>query len=319
VVAAVSAEVERTGVAPEGLPRLVQRFGTQDLPAPLQPPAPQSDGLEDDLCALFRSLTQRSPRIIWIDDLDLADPGTWSAFALLGRNLVRTGSPLLLVATLRLGSGPLPPALKRILTGESTGIRPRQIGLGPLGRGDVLELIESMYPRDPRSQALAVRLHEEAAGNPLAVVEVIRLLVARGRMGRRVVDGERRWVMALTSDEIRDRVQLPKGIPALLQTRLTAYPGQTRTLLRLIAVWGREIRFKTLLRLASASEEAVLAHLDRLLADGWLAEDWLGGDDRYVLAHPSYRAVLLSELTAADQSRLRGFIDMRLGLKREGG
>jgi predicted ATPase len=316
VLESIEAECARTHETFEELPRLREFFGQVDRPAPAVGPYPPEGAYEQDLANFFFHCCQKTPRIIWIEDLENADPGTLSGLAILAKRLVRQKVPLLLVGTFQTFQEPPTPLMRRLLSGELAGVTPQHVNLGPLEVRDVGQMLDAMFPRDSRVLPLAQRLIQESGGNPLIIVESLRLLMAQGRMGVRQGGGERRWAMSMSTEEIRDKLQWPRGTRALLLGRLAAYPQSTRTLLRLFAVWGREMRLRTLLRLASASEEAVLRHVERLLADGWLVEDWTSGEEGYLLAHPAYRSVLLSELTAVDQQRLRTFVEMRLGIKK---
>ncbi len=312
IIASVEAEAHRTHIALPALERLASCCGRSDVPVPSSTPESGSEYLEDDLVATFRDLTRKSPRVAWVDDVDRADPGTVAGLVGLASRVVAEGAPLLLVMTAQQGDSGLPADLTQVVDGAIPKVSVHRTRLDNLYYNEVVDLLEFMYPADSRIGALGKRLYEETRGNPLLLTDVLRYLVTRGKLARRTENGKCRWTMAMSTDEIADMLAIPKGLNKVLSERLRVYPAQTRTLLRLFATWGRTVSFRSLLQLTSASEEALLAHIERLLMDGWLAEDWLGGEERYRLAHPAYRRLLLNQVSPANRAKLRAFIDGKL-------
>ncbi len=312
IVASVAAEAQRTRLSLPALDRLMAWRGRGEGPAPASPPGGGHEQLAADVVELFTELTRKSARIAWVDDVDRADPGTVEALGRMAAQVTGNGAPLLLVLTAAQVESTLPGTLAELVEGRVPGVPAERLRLSPLYYSDVVDLLEFMYPSDSRIGALGKRLYEETRGNALLLADVLRFLVVRRKLGRRVEHGKWLWTMALSTDEIAGVLEIPKGLGAVLTERMRVYPSQTCTLLRLFAAWGRAVSFNALQRLTSASEEALLAHIERLLVDGWLTEDWQGADERYRLAHPAYRRILLNQLSETSRARLRAFIDDRM-------
>ncbi|MBL4685632.1 MAG: hypothetical protein JKY37_13640, partial [Nannocystaceae bacterium] len=86
-------------------------------------------------------------------------------------------------------------------------------------------------PRDVR------RIHHASAGNPFALVEVVRDLVDRGT----ITDSEQGWAC----EDLYD-VAVPDTVHALFRARLDAASPQAQAVLAVACVVGQQFRFETL-------------------------------------------------------------------------
>lgn len=268
----------------------------------------QPQGPSSILEAFFKALVREAPRILFIDDLEGADTGTLAILGTLVRNIAAS-SPMLVVVGVRLAEGNPSPGVRALLTGERTGIVPRYLGLGPLARWDVMELLEDMFPDDPRLPQLTELLHRRTGGLPLALVETVRLLMQSGYISPRAVDEQGHYKLNIRPEDMTpEKLKLPAGVPSLLQARLRPHAAATRTLLKLIAAWERDVSLEQLLRVTGAQEELILSHLDKLLGEGILVERWLGRRERYDCAHSTYREAVLATLTPEEWNGLKAAV-----------
>lgn len=312
VVREAFSEVSRAGCS-EKLAANFSRLATalklqeQALPA-TQPPPPEDDALRDDLVDTFYQLALKSPRVIWIDDIDLADDGTLQVLSKL-RNMVTRGFPLLVVVSCRPLSAGASPELVRLVTEERAGRRPRQILLGNLKLEDSIRLVDSLFPGDLRVPALATRIFQDAAGNPMTTVEQLRYLADRSLIKRE--KDEQRWQTALSSFDIKERLPLPRSLGELLSTRLQVLPQNTRPLLEVVAVWGHEMQVATVAKIFRKPDQEISRYLEPLKRTGWVVDSWVGGTHACRLAHPFYRIVLLREMTPEKVAQIRSLLTTR--------
>jgi len=144
-------------------------------------------------------------------------------------------------------------------------------------------------PRDVR------RIHHVTAGNPFALIEVVRQLVDGGR----IVESEQGWAC----EDLYD-VALPDTVHDLFRARIDAIPDSIRTTLETACVVGEQFRFETLqtagdydeVELERTLEEAVKR---RILTDRDLAP---GADYRF--ASEGLRRVLYDDLPPRARKRL---------------
>jgi transcriptional regulator with GAF, ATPase, and Fis domain len=119
------------------------------------------------------------PAVICIDDLQAADPVTFSHLSKLIRVLDTSAAPsLLLVMTVREGDGvELPESAISVM-----------LPLSPLEEGEVGEVVAGMFGNVAPPELFISRLYETVSGNPHAVVETVRMLVFSDNI--RVVEGK---------------------------------------------------------------------------------------------------------------------------------
>ncbi|MGC9984545.1 MAG: protein kinase [Polyangia bacterium] len=180
---------------------------------------------------LLTRLAHRQPVVAFIDDLQWADR---DSFALLQSLLRDTGVPgLMLVATCRPVSpdDPLAAPLRAIAAYPAV----KRVEVGPLSPEAASALVDRLAASgeidQPVKQRLAVAVLQEAGGNPLFTLELIRYLcdvvLPRGEPSD------------LTAGEV-------VSLDALILERLRALPAESQSLLKVIAVAGGSLPQKAL-------------------------------------------------------------------------
>ena len=228
-------------VLPEGAAYLSEIFPVLRRLDPLEharfwlPKVPDATELRNRafavFCELLTRMAQRQPVVAFIDDLQWADR---DSFALLQTLLRHTGVPgLMLVATCRPVSenDALASSLREILAHPAV----KRVEVGPLSPEAASALVDRLADSgeigQPVKQRLAEAVLQEAGGNPLFTLELIRYLCD---------------------------VVLPRGGPAdflagnavsldaLILERLRTLPAESQSLLEVIAVAGDPLPQKAL-------------------------------------------------------------------------
>ena len=244
VAAAIRAALEAAGEEPLAqvpahwraeAARLVPEVGGGEAPAGPDGAAAQQrlyEGITHVLAALVGA---RPAGLLFLDDLQLADPASLAMVGYLVRRLA--GRPMLVVAAWRSEEIGADHAVLR----RSAG---RVIRLGRLSRADVAELAASAGMADR-----APELFDETEGLPLFVVEYLAAL--------------------------RDPAQeggLPVGVRELLTARLDRIGEASSQLLSAAAVIGRTFDVDTVRAAAGRGEDETAAALDELTRRGLLVE-----------------------------------------------
>jgi DNA-binding SARP family transcriptional activator/predicted ATPase len=244
VAAAIRAALDAAGDAPlADVPahwraeaaRLVPEIGGGEAPAGPDGAAAQQrlyEGLAHVLAALVGS---RPPGLLFLDDLQFADPASLGMVGYLVRRLA--ARPMLVLAAWRAEEIGADHALLR----RSAG---RVIRLGRLTRADVAELAAAAG-LDGRAE----ELFDETEGLPLFVVEYLAAL--------------------------RDPAQdggLPVGVRELLTARLEGIGEASAQLLTAAAVIGRTFGVDTVRAAAGRGEDETAAGLEELTRRGLLVE-----------------------------------------------
>ncbi len=137
-------------------------------------------------------------------------------------------------------------------------------------------------PRDVR------RIHHSTGGNPFAVWETVRRLVASGKLVR----SDEAWVC----DDLFD-VGLPQSVQAHVQARLAEVPADVRATLDVACVVGEEFRVETVAAAAATAEEEVERQLRAAAEQGLVSERGLSPGADYRFALPGLRDVLYDAMS----------------------
>jgi tetratricopeptide (TPR) repeat protein len=163
--------------------------------------------------------------------------------------------------------------------------RVRRIALSGLAEDDVARYVERSAGVTA-APALARAIHAETEGNPLFVVEVVRLLEAEGR----IAAGDA-------------QVRLPPTAQAVIARRLARLSEPCRAVLAGAAVLGREFGLDVLGRLSGLGRGELLDVLDEAVAERVLT-GVPGSPGRLRFGHALIRDALYDQLTEARRLRL---------------
>lgn len=272
------------------------------------PTSPPLQDFEGEIMTVLRALLLKSktPRILWIQQLEYADQGTLLALKDAVRQLCR-GFHLLVVASCR----PLAPAsgmLYETFCQGSLVSWVKRIPLPPLQQDELGQLVGALLGGDPRSLQVAQRLALSSGGSPMLAVEQLRLLMERRLLMR--FENQHRWKLMSrnTDDALSAELDAHLGtqvtLPQVLWHRILADTSNAKQLLYLLAVWGHELRPSTLARFMNTTEEHLMPHVRYLRRMGWVVDTWVGGVEAWQLAHPYYRAFLLHVLRRDEHKKI---------------
>ena len=166
------------------------------------------------------------------------------------------------------------------------------IALGGLPKRDLADLIS-----DPGVVAAI------AAGTdrtPMAVAEVLRTLHAEGHA---TPDRDGRWRTHSPAAATRARQVARIGQQRAIANRVAIHSGHTTTVLRLLALLGREVPSRTLAAAADLSPSETLVVLDELAAAG-LAR--LGDHGGWRTDHDMVAEVIVADLTDGARADVQG-------------
>ena len=233
--------------------------------------------------ALAKAVLASSRSLMLIDDLHWCDRDTleWIHFLLRYQPRAR----LLVVATIRSEEAGVNSALTQLLEALRREGRTTEISLGRLSHEETGELAERIAGQ-PLSRERIDYLYQETEGNPLFVVEILRVPT---------------WIDSSENNQSPSRaetfVQLP-GIQAVVSRRLGQLSPAARAILEVAAVIGRSFTFGVVAQATHLDEDAVVRGLDELWQRRIVREH---GADAYDFTHGKLRDGGYLELSAARQ------------------
>lgn len=205
-------------------------------------PVAVRDAVVSGIVQALRARAQRTPVVVWLDDLQWAAPILLDLLETLARQLA--GMPVLIVVTYRPfddADAEWPPSIEPALTVH--------LQLEPLGDRESESLVAEAADRELPT-ATVQRIIDRSGGNPLFLIELARL-AAEGATS-----------------------ELPGTLRALIAARLDELSPSQRDVLENAAIVGNQGRVSSLRRFATElGQEFEPADLDELVEQGFLVRD----------------------------------------------
>lgn len=257
--------------------------------AAVLPPQPQALGdPRAERHRIFRALRELlaalGPTVCVLEDLHWADESTLDFLAFLVADAPRE---LALVLTYRTTDLPAASALPGLVAGLLANVRHATVGVPPLSVDEVGRLCGTLLGVDTVSDELAEHLHEQTAGLPFAVEELVRL--HHGALER--VDGWR------TVDEL-DHVGVPAAVSQALRERMTALTKDAWLVTRAAAVLAEPAGEELVGRVAGLSSVRATRALSRALSAAVLEER---ADGRYGFLHALAAQAVYDEIPGPER------------------
>ncbi len=245
---------------------------------------PQLQGLgPEEREHLFRTALQRlvraiacsGPVVLFLDDLQWADPGTLQAFRILASD--PDGRHVLFVGSLRPGEiGADHPLHEVVGAVERSGVPVTRIRVGPLQPDAVAAFLgDALHEEQAEVRPLALLVHAKSRGNPLFVQQLLRALQRDGLLVHEVEVGRWRWDL--------DRIaaaEVSGDVAELMAAQIGCFPEGTQELLQVASCFGHVLRPLLLARLV-ADPTGLDERIGALVAEGLVVRRE-AGDLRFV-------------------------------------
>jgi len=253
---------------------------------------------EEERLRLFEAVTQffinvsgETPLVLFLDNLQWADPSTMQLLHYLGRSLKQ--EQLTIVGAYRDLELEEKEALSRCLLDMNRERLFQALPLKRLKASEVGVMVRQTFG-DKISPKLAKLVYEKSGGNPFFVEEILRSLAEE----RMVQPGEKGWVAPDVS-----RIRIPKTIKAVVTQRLKRLDETCQRTLSLAAVAGREFDFQVIREITGLEENQLVTHLDRCLMSGLIQERRVPGREIYAFTDNQVRDVLYEGVSTVRKRR----------------
>jgi tetratricopeptide (TPR) repeat protein len=275
------------GSGGDAVAQLVPELATPGAVAAPEPdPSQARFRLFDAVIGVLRRASRSRPLLLVLDDLHAADPSSLALLHFLARNL--RGLRALVIGTYRDEDARLVPELGQVLgdiAREGT-----YLPLAPLTGAEIAELVAA-FTGQPAAPAVLDAVQKATEGNPLFLDELLRLLLQRGELGPAAI-GARSPAAPLP---------IPDTVREVIRRRVARLTPETRELLGLAAVVGREVGLAALASLAGRAAAAAAGRLEPAVAAGLLAPVEPAG---YRFSHLLVREVVYQDLAPVRRAEL---------------
>jgi class 3 adenylate cyclase len=255
-------------------------------PPPLEPEQARFR-LFDSITTFLKNAGNRQPLVLVLDDLHWADKPSLLLLQFLAREL--RGARLMVLGNYRdvelRREHPLADTLGELARQQLS----QRILLRGLTERDVARFIEITAGISP-PEALVNAVYRETEGNPFFVNEIVRLLVADGRLER--------------PEEVESwSVTIPQGVREVVGRRLNHLSKECNQVLTVASVIGREFGLDALGRVSDVKGDRLLEAMEEAVAARVLSEVPRAAG-RYSFSHALMRETLYEELSTTRRVRL---------------
>jgi class 3 adenylate cyclase len=264
----------------EDLPIIFDFLGVPDpdRPQPQMSAEARQRALARIVCRLVTAPRRRGVVVLVIEDLHWLDEGSDAMLASLVSSL--EGTQTLVVVNFR-------PEYEHGWNGSAIY---REIPLEPLRRSDTRELLRDIAGDDPSLDGLDEEIHERTAGNPFFIEEIVRELAEAG-----FLEGERgAYRLARPVED----AGVPVSVQTVLAARIDRLEPESKQLLQVASVVGREVSEKALALAAGVESGQLAPRLRELVSGGFLYEAELYPERVFAFRHPLTREVAYSSQLA---------------------
>jgi DNA-binding SARP family transcriptional activator len=223
------------------------------------------------------AVSQRRPVMIVVEDLQWADSGTLDFLMYLTTHSV--SMPLLIVMTSRpQGHGAARTRIRNLRRNCAL-----VLNLAPLAEHETMRLVSQVMVNHETSHVFVSWLQGETEGNPLFVIETLRLLAQRGDL-----DLPRTDVL----DPIVRGLLIPDGVRSVVDQRLAYLEPPELRIAKIASVLGRQFDDELLATVAGISLNTLSRYVGGLLRAGIFEREGAA----YRFTHDKIRAVCYESL-----------------------
>jgi ABC-type oligopeptide transport system substrate-binding subunit len=273
-------------------PELRSRYPEVPENPPLDPQDEQQR-LFENLLIFYSVLSDRSPLLVVVEDLQWADSGTLFLLRHLARETRH--QRVMLVATYReveLGEAR---SLHEVLLDLNRERLATRVELPRLGREETRELLAVLFAEEITSEFLD-GIYRETEGNPFFIEEVCRALVESGK----VYYEDGRWHRPKSMAALG----IPQSVKVAIESRVSKLPTDTQETLQLAAILGREFHFATLAQASELDEDTLLDALESAERAQLIEEVTEEGRGTFAFEHRLIPTTLVEGLRTLQRRRL---------------
>ncbi|MFO7991432.1 MAG: tetratricopeptide repeat protein [Thermoplasmata archaeon] len=250
-------------------------------------PKVRQENLFDNILMGFQRLAINERLVIFIDDIQWADPTTLLLLHYLSRNI--SNHKICILGTYR---------PEDISKDEEEGVHPLErtlqnmnregliesIELERLGKEETADAIRSMLKESGMTKDFIDKIYEETKGNPLFVFEIVKLLVEEDKI--KVENGE------VVSESLHD-LDIPSRIMDVIERRMDKLSDAEYDILECASILGENFRSRVIGEILNINRIILLKNLNNLENDHGLIKS---SEDIYLFDHSKIREYIYGNI-----------------------
>ena len=288
------------------VPEIKRKLITFSESPPLSPDM-ERDRLFEAVSQFMTNISNMSPLVVVLDDLQWADSSSLLLLHYLSRGIYREN--LLLVGAYRDSEveerHPLSPVLSELNRARLL----KAIQLKRMSRDDVAQLIRQILGKNDLPENFCARIYEKTYGNPFFVEEVLAALREEG-------------VILFRGDKCEIKpvgeIVFPKSVKDILKTRIGRVDEECQNVLRLASLVGNDFTFQALREVTGFQEDKLLKIIGAIEKTGLFKCRALHGEEVVSFGDVLVREVLYEEINAFVRKKLHGTVGSALERAYEG-
>ncbi|MCX8174317.1 MAG: tetratricopeptide repeat protein [Thermoplasmata archaeon] len=199
---------------------------------------------ENILSGMLRE-SRKSPLLIFIDDLQWADPSTLGLLHYLARNIQK--SRILIIGTYRPEDTLISWDGKTHQLVETMQLMSREallnkIELQRFSKEDLMAVLNTHFGFENLNDEFFETIYRETEGNPLFALEVVKLLIGEGIL----IPVPDKGLYRLPENVVLEKIKIPDKVQNVIEHRLNKLEGRQREVLEAGAVEGEYFHSRTL-------------------------------------------------------------------------
>ena len=283
------------------VPELSQKLRTFPQSFPISPEQEQNR-LFEAVSQFITNLSQETPLLVILDDLQWTDPSSLLLLHYLARGVQKT--QLILLGAYRStdidDKHPLTPVLAEL----NRERLPQEIQLKRMSLSDVSEMIKNILEQDDVPEEFCKLVYEKTKGNPFFAEEVVKSLKEEEVIFRE----EDKWKFKEIS-----AIEFPKSVKNIVKARFIRLDEECQNVLTLASFIGNDFTFEAVSALTGIEENRLLELLDRMLKTGLIKEREVRGKGVCSFVDILVRDVVYEEVSLLKRKKLHGVVGSALG------
>ena len=282
------------------VPELSQKLRTIPQSFPISPEHEQNR-LFEAVSQFITNISQESPLLVVLDDLQWTDPSSLLLLHYLARGVQKT--PLLLLGAYRSTDIDAKHPLSPVLTELKRERLPLSVSLKRMSLDDISEMIRQILEQDDIPSEFCKMVYEKTRGNPFFAEEVIESLKEEEVIYR---EGKK-WEFKEIS-----KIEFPESVKNVLKARFSRLDDECQSVLTLASFVGNDFTLEAMSALTGIEENKLLELMDKMLKTGLIKERDIHGEGVCSFADIMVRDVVYEEVSLLKRKKLHGVVGRAL-------